>query len=127
MQTPPGPVDQSGLREPMVRRFYRKAVATGEIRLPAVPSMIDEYVTMCDTVFASVGVRFTADQLAHLRTVLEGQLAEAYSASQRSSIVISYNSPVGTVLNYHVTRNLTIFESVPGPGKFFILAPLLSE
>src|SRR5574337_171514 len=111
MQTPPGPVDQSGLREPMARRFYRRAVATGEIRLPAVPSMIDEYVTMCDTVFAGVGVRFTVDQLAHLRAVLEGQLAESYSASQRSNIVISYNSPIGTVLNYHVRPEWQTIES----------------
>ena len=46
--------------------------------------------------------RFTAEQLAHLKTVLEGQLAEAYAASPRSDIVISFNAPVGTVLNYHV-------------------------
>jgi SAM-dependent methyltransferase len=64
--------------------------------------MIDEYVKMCDTVFAAVGARFSADELAQLKTVLEGQLAEAYAATQRSRIVISYESPVGTVLNYHV-------------------------
>jgi hypothetical protein len=35
-------------------------------------------------------------------TVLEGQLAQAHSASQRSQITISWEAPVGTVLNYHV-------------------------
>ena len=65
-------------------------------RWQAVPGMIDEYVKMCDTVFAGVGVRFSAEELAHLKTVLEGQLAEAYEASPRSRIVISYDSPVGT-------------------------------
>ena len=34
--------------------------------------------------------------------MLEGQLAQAFAASQRSTIVISFNAPVGTVLNYHV-------------------------
>jgi hypothetical protein len=34
--------------------------------------------------------------------VLEGRLAEAYSVSPRSTIVISLNAPIGTVLNYHV-------------------------
>jgi SAM-dependent methyltransferase len=86
----------------MARRLYRRSVVTGQITLPAVPGMIDQYVSMCDTVFAGVGVEFSADQLAHLRTVLEGQLTEAYTASQRSNIVISYDSPVGTVLNYRV-------------------------
>jgi SAM-dependent methyltransferase len=90
------------LREAMARRLYRRSVVTGEITLPAVPGMIDEYVRMCDTLFAGVGRAFTAEQLGHLRTVLEGQLAQAYAASQRSNIVITYSAPVGTVLNYQV-------------------------
>ena len=99
---PLGSVNPTPLRESMARRLYRRSVVTGEITLPAAPSMIDEYVTMCDTLFAGVGRRFTAEQLAQVRTVLEGQLAEAYAASPRSTIVISFNAPVGTVLNYHV-------------------------
>ena len=86
----------------MARRLYRRAVVTGQMTLPAVPGMIDEYVSMCDTVFAGVGCEFSADQLAHLRSVLEVQLAQAYGASQRSDIVISYNFPIGTVLSYTV-------------------------
>lgn len=90
------------LRESMARRLYRRSVVTGEITLPAVPGMIDEYVSMCDTIFAGAGCEFSAEQLAHLRSVLADQLAQAYVASQRSNIVISYDSPVGTVLNYNV-------------------------
>src|SRR5262245_40122231 len=90
------------LREAMARRLYRRSVATGEITLPAVPGMIDDYVRMCDTLFAALGTPFTAEQLAHLRSVLEDQLTQAYTASQRSDIVITYNAPVGTALNYHV-------------------------
>lgn len=86
----------------MARRLYRRAVVTGEIRLPAVPGMIDEYVKMCDTVFAGVGVQFRPDELAQLKTVLEGELVKAFAASPRSEIIVSYNCPAGTVLNYHV-------------------------
>lgn len=108
MENPPLRSDEptshepSALREAMARRLYRRAVVSGEIRLPAVPGMIDEYVTMCDTVFAGVGVKFKPDELVRLRTVLAGELDKAFAASPRSDIVISYNSPVGTVLNYHV-------------------------
>lgn len=77
----------------MTRRFYTRSVVKGEITLPAVPSMIDEYVTMCAGLFAGVGRKFSDEELAHLRAVLQGQLAEAYAASQRSTIVISYNAP----------------------------------
>ncbi len=103
-------IDPSTLREGMARRLYRGSVVSGQITLAAAPGMIDEYVKMCDTVFAGVGVRFTADQLAHLKTVLEGQLATAYAASPRSKIVISYDSPVGTVVNYHVKAEWSTIE-----------------
>ena len=90
------------LREAMTRRLLRRGVARGELTLPAVPDMIDEYVRMCDDLFTSLGVRFTAAELVQLRGVLEGQLAEAYAASPRSDIVITYDSPVGMSVNYHV-------------------------
>ena len=103
MENPPlRPISPSQLREAMARRLYRGSVATGQITLPAVPAMIDEYVSMCQKIFAGLGVRFTAEELAHLRTVLEGELADAYAASPRSNIVISYDYPVGMVLNYNV-------------------------
>jgi precorrin-6B methylase 2 len=103
MDNPPvGSVNPTLLREAMARRLYRRSVVTGQITLPAVPAMIDEYVTMCDKIFAAVGRNFTAEQLANAKSSLEGQLAEAFAASQRSNIVISFNAPVGTVLNYHV-------------------------
>jgi SAM-dependent methyltransferase len=49
-----------------------------------------------------VGVRFTTEQLAHLRAVLAGALAQAYAASPRSDIVISFDAPFLAALNYDV-------------------------
>jgi SAM-dependent methyltransferase len=89
-------------KDSMTQRFYTRSVVNGEITMPAVPSMIDEYVTMCDNVFAGVGRKFNDEELAHLRKVLEGQLAAAYSASARSTIVITYNAPIGSSLHYEV-------------------------
>jgi SAM-dependent methyltransferase len=94
--------DSATLREAMARRLHRGSVVTGQITLPAAPGMIDEYVTMCDTVFAGVGARFTAEQLAQLKTALEAELTAAYGASQRSKIIISYESPIGRIVNYHI-------------------------
>lgn len=90
------------IRDALNRRFYTRSVVKGEITLPAVPGLIDEYVTMFGDIFAKVGREFDDDELAHLRRVLEGQLAEAYSKSPRSSIVVSYNAPVGSTLHYEV-------------------------
>jgi SAM-dependent methyltransferase len=99
---PVGSIDSTLLNESMTRRFYSRSVVNGEIRLPAVPGMIDEYVTMCANLFADVGRRFSADELAQVRNVLEGQLAEAYAMSPRSSIIISFTAPIGPILNYEV-------------------------
>jgi SAM-dependent methyltransferase len=99
---PPGSFDASVLREAMARRLYRRSTADGQITLPAVPAMIDEYVTMCLNLFASLGVLYTAEESAQLKTVLEGELAKAFSASSRSNIVIEFSAPFGVMLNYRV-------------------------
>ncbi|MDT5274345.1 MAG: hypothetical protein QOG95_1277 [Mycobacterium sp.] len=103
----------SMLREAMARRLYRRAVVTAQITVPAVPSMIDEYVTMCGNVFAVAGVQHTAEQSAQLKTVLAAELAKAYSASSRSNIVISFHAPFGITVNYRVTT-----ESVTVGGAY---------
>jgi SAM-dependent methyltransferase len=90
------------LREAMTRRLYRQSAVTGEINLPAVPAMVDEHVAMCDKVFADVGRKFTAEELAHLKSLLERQVAEAYAASPRSTVVVSYNAPAASILSYEV-------------------------
>jgi SAM-dependent methyltransferase len=101
------------LREAMARRLYRRAVMTAQITVPAVPSMIDEYVNMCDNVFAASGVRYTAEQSAQLKSVLAAELLKAYSASSRSNIVISFHAPFGIGMNYRVTT-----ESVTLGGAY---------
>jgi SAM-dependent methyltransferase len=98
----PKSFDAAMLREAVARRLYRRSVAMGQITVPAVPSMIDEYVRMCDNLFASVGVQYAAEEFAQLKTVLEGELAKAYTTSSRSNIVISFQVPFGKALNYRV-------------------------
>jgi SAM-dependent methyltransferase len=118
------------LREAMARRLYRRAVVTAQITVPAVPSMIDEYVTMCDNVFAVAGVEYTAEQSAQLKTVLAAELLKAYTASSRSNVVISFHAPFGITVNYRVaTESVTIggaydgWVSTRGDGPLFGTEP----
>lgn len=90
------------LYEAMVRRWYRRSSAEGHIRVPAVPSLIDEYVQLCGNVCATLGVWHTPEQSAQLRTALEAELAKGFKASPRSDIVISFNAPFGTSVNFRV-------------------------
>lgn len=98
---PAGSTDQA-MRKAMTRRLMRRTTVKGELTLPAVPGMLEEYVTLCDETFAAFGARFTQEELDQLRGVLKGQLDEAYAASPRSDIVISYDSPYGLTVNYLV-------------------------
>src|SRR6202021_2926833 len=103
----------STLGEAVVRRLYRRAVVTAQITVPAVPSMIGEYLKMCDNVFAVAGVQHTPEQAGQLKTVLAAELAKAYTASSRSNIVISFHAPFGISMNYRVTS-----ESVTLGGAY---------
>jgi SAM-dependent methyltransferase len=108
--TPLGSADPE-LRKALTQRLQRRAVVTGEMTVPAVPGMLEEYVEMCTDTFAALGVHFADVEIAHLRSVLEGQLAEAYAASPRSNIVISYQSPVGNTVSYNVAPQWSSLES----------------
>ncbi|OCB28077.1 methyltransferase type 12 [Mycobacterium malmoense] len=103
MQDPrPSSLDPSMLHEAMIRRLYRRSVAEGQIRLPAVPGLIDEYVQICGNICATLGVWHTAEQSSQLRTVLEAELAKGFKASPRSDVVISFHAPFGTGVNFRV-------------------------
>jgi hypothetical protein len=103
MEDPPArSFDLSKLREAMARRLYRRANASGRITVPAVPAMIDEYVKMCEHIFAAMGAKSTPEESLQLKMMLETELGKAYSASSRSGIVISFDAPFGTGVNYGV-------------------------
>ena len=105
----------STLDEAMARRLYRRSVVTAQITVPAVPSMIDKYITMCANVFAAAGVQYTEEQSAQLKAVLAAELAKAYTASHRSNIVISFHAPFGITMNYRVaTESVTIGGAYDG-------------
>lgn len=109
--SPPRTFDAPVLREAMARRLHRRAEAEGKITVPAVPSMVDEYVEMCETILAGMGIQYTVEQAAQLKKVLQSELTKAYKTSSRSVVVIEFNAPWGTTLNYRVKADwLTIEE-----------------
>ena len=99
------------LREAMVRRMYRRSLAEGQITVPAVPGMIDEYVQLCANLCATLGVPYTPEQSMQLRRVLEAELAKAFKASQRSDVAISFQLPFGFGLNYRVKAEWRTVEA----------------
>lgn len=94
----------------LTRTLHRRAVAQGSITLPAVPAMLEEYLTLCLTTFAALSIDFDDEQRTHLRDTLRDQLDQAFAGSPRSNIIITYDAPVGTIVNYHVRPEWTSVE-----------------
>ena len=86
-------------------------MAEGQIRVPAVPGLIDEYTQLCNTICAGLGVPYTPEQSIQLRRVLEAELAKAFKSSQRSDVLISFQVPFGTGLNYRVEAEWRTIEA----------------
>lgn len=98
------------VREGLNSRLQTKIVTEGSITFPAVPALLDDYTDRIIRVFADVGRRFSDDERAHLRSVLERLLNEAFDRSQRSTVTISYRSTVAGPLNYNVNINCMTIE-----------------
>jgi 2-polyprenyl-3-methyl-5-hydroxy-6-metoxy-1,4-benzoquinol methylase len=93
---------ESELRDGLKRRLQARAIVSGSMRFVAVPAMIDEYVEICETTFAAIGSQFNEEQSIKLRSILAEQLDKAFKASPRSEILITYESPIGRMVNYTV-------------------------
>lgn len=104
-------MNSNEFRSALNSRLLRRAVASGEICLPAVPAMLADYEELCLRTFAALGVTFNAEETARLREILAGQLEAAYAASPRSEIVISYEAPVGQTVNYNVKAQWSSLEA----------------
>jgi len=73
--------------------------------------LTDEYAQLCSNICASLGVPYTPEQSIQLKRVLEAELAKAFKASQRSDILISFQLPFGTGLNYRVEAEWRTIEA----------------
>jgi len=100
--TAPSATPDAALRQALARRLQVRSTASGRIRMPAVPALLDECQANCLRFFAALGVDFTPEQTARLREVLAGQLTAAYAASPRSEILVTYDAPVGRQVNWTV-------------------------
>ncbi|MGV1006237.1 MAG: class I SAM-dependent methyltransferase [Candidatus Nanopelagicales bacterium] len=108
----PQVADASRVQIALARRSDTRIAAEGKITFPAVPSLVDRYTEKCARIFAELGRAFTDPELAQLRSALAGQLAGAYSRSQRSSVEVSYATHVAQGLSYQVgSRCMTLEEA----------------
>ncbi|HVY30916.1 MAG TPA: class I SAM-dependent methyltransferase [Polyangiaceae bacterium] len=78
------------LKQAMIRRLPRRLQASGEMSLPAVPSLLEHYVKIFDQLWESVGRKFTEPELDEFRKSLAARLDQAFAHSSSAKVVVSY-------------------------------------
>lgn len=102
----------AGVAQGLAARLAARIASEGQITFPAVPALVDDYTERCMQVFAGLGRVFNEAERAHVRSVLDRQLADAFSRSQRSVITVAYRSPVSNSLSYEVTVRAPTIDQV---------------
>jgi SAM-dependent methyltransferase len=96
------------LRQALMRRLPQRLRASAEYKVPPVPSLLEHYVQLFNTVWLGVGRIFSAEDLEQFRAALKLNLDEAWAASQYSRVVVSFatDPPPQTSLSWriHVER-----------------------
>ena len=92
------------LRQAMMRRLPQRMRASAEYRLPPVPSLLEHYVQLFNTVWTGVGRIFTAEDIEQFRVALRENLATAWNTSQYSRVIVSFatDPPPATSLSWRI-------------------------
>ncbi|HMJ13314.1 MAG TPA: class I SAM-dependent methyltransferase [Polyangiaceae bacterium] len=94
------------LRQAMLKRLPRRIAGRGQIVFPAVPSLLDHYVHNVNGVFSAHGRLFSAEELGHVRGILQKKLQEGFAASPYAKVIVDYSTdaPPSTALSYTVSH-----------------------
>jgi len=96
--------NQSVLRQAMIKRLPRRLGASGQMLLPAVPSLLEHYVQNLHQLFAQLGRAFSREEMEQVRSILKRKLDEAFAASPYGRVVVNYETDAApkTSLSYRV-------------------------
>jgi SAM-dependent methyltransferase len=96
------------LRDSIIARLPHRCTASGRIRWPAIPALLDHYTQALAATFAGLGRAFSAEELDGLRATLATQLAQGFEASPFSKLIVAYktDAPPSTALSYSVSHEV---------------------
>ncbi len=105
-------LDASTLRESMIRRLPKRLHASGRLRLPAVPALLDHYTESLVRIFSVHGRKFKPEEVEALRGILQKKLSEGFASSPYSYVIVRFQTddPPKTSLSYFVSLELSTIE-----------------
>ena len=95
-------VDGQILRQSMLRQLPKRLFGSSELRLPAVPALLEHYVETLAKLFALHGRPYSESELEQLRGLLASQLERGFAAGRNSLVVVKYQTdePPKKTLSY---------------------------
>jgi SAM-dependent methyltransferase len=80
------------LRAAMLRRLVRRLSGRSELSVAPIPALLEHYVQMFNSIWASMGRTFTPGELDQFRTVMKQQMEQAFAASPYSRVIVSFET-----------------------------------
>lgn len=88
------------LRQAILRKLPPRIGTKGEISLPAIPSLLDDYLQRLLSIFSALGRKFNDAETQNLRDILERWLQRGWEQSPHTRLVVRYETappPVPTI------------------------------
>lgn len=82
--------DPAVLEKIIIGKLNTRIYPRGELVLPCVPSMLDNYMKRLQIIFETFGRPFSATELDQLRQILNKRLNQGFEASPHSNVIIKY-------------------------------------
>jgi SAM-dependent methyltransferase len=104
--------DPLNLKASVIRRLTKKIGVEGRVRIPAVPSLLEDYVEKLRKIFAAYGRNFSEPEVDNLRTILDGKLKEGFAVSPYAHVIVRYASeqPPKIGIQYWVSTEISTIE-----------------
>ncbi|HKY96162.1 MAG TPA: class I SAM-dependent methyltransferase [Kiloniellales bacterium] len=93
--------DAERLRRGQLKRLDRKVRIKGEVLLPCLPALLDEYVSRLSSVFGTLGKAFSAEEIAELRKLLGIQVEKGFAKSSLNQLKVVWWSDDAKDLAVH--------------------------
>lgn len=85
--------DRQVIDNVILSKVKQLTAASGQVSLPCIPSMLDEYMDQFDHILKSLGQKFTPEEMQSLRQLVARKLTEGYNTSPHSRLIFKYEPP----------------------------------
>ena len=93
----PTSISQSDeLESALLKKVKRLTSAQGQLSLPCVPALLDEYMEQFDCLLLALGQKFKAEEMQQLRQLVQRKLNEGYQKTPHARLIFKYEPPDAT-------------------------------